>query len=166
MFQGTWRSNKDILVYIGMLWEFGEGVDSARGVAAIVVCCRNSLCNSSCDAIARNGRRTIAFFLLFRVQLFVCNRLCEGMFQTCFECGRHSQVLESHPLPISPLLQTPKCYPVLSLEGLELCKFISRSDLVLISLWMLTMPWIFSPISFSRRKPKGDGRKGTGQKMS
>ena len=26
-------------------------MDSARGVAAIVVCCRNSLCNSSCDAI-------------------------------------------------------------------------------------------------------------------
>ena len=36
-------------------WEFGEGVDSARGLAAIVVCCRNSSCNSSCDAIARNG---------------------------------------------------------------------------------------------------------------
>ena len=49
-------------------WEFGEGVDSARGVAAIVVCRRNSWCNSSCDAIARNGRRTIALFLLFRVQ--------------------------------------------------------------------------------------------------
>ena len=51
-----------------MAREFGEGVDSARGVAAIVVCCRNSSCNSSCDAIARNGGRTIAFFLLFRVQ--------------------------------------------------------------------------------------------------
>ena len=51
-----------------ILWEFGEGVDSARGVAAIVVCCRNSSRNSSCDAIARNGRRAIAFFLLFRVQ--------------------------------------------------------------------------------------------------
>ena len=38
-----------------IFWEFGEGVDSARGVAAIVVCCRNSSCNSSCDAIARNG---------------------------------------------------------------------------------------------------------------
>ena len=34
------------------LWEFGGGVDSARGVAAIVVCCRNSSCKSSCDAIA------------------------------------------------------------------------------------------------------------------
>ena len=67
--------------------EFGEGVDSARGVAAVVVCRRNSSCNSSCDAIARNGRRTIAFFLLFRVQSFVRNRLCEGMSQTCFECG-------------------------------------------------------------------------------
>ena len=40
-------------------WVFGEGVDSARGVAALVVCRRNSSCNSSCDAIARNGRRTI-----------------------------------------------------------------------------------------------------------
>ena len=49
-------------------WVFGEGVDSARGVAAIVVWFRNSSCNSSCDALARNGRRTIAFFLLFRVQ--------------------------------------------------------------------------------------------------
>ena len=29
------------------------------------------------------------------------------MFQTCFECGRRGQVLQSHPLPISPLLQTP-----------------------------------------------------------
>ena len=38
-----------------------EGVDSARGVTAIAVCCRNS----SCDAIACNGRRTLAFFLLF-----------------------------------------------------------------------------------------------------
>ena len=36
------------------LWELG-GVDSARGVAAIVICCRNSSCNSSCDAIALNG---------------------------------------------------------------------------------------------------------------
>ena len=49
-------------------WVFREGVDSARGVAAIVVFCHNSLCNSSCDAIVRNGRETIAFFLLFRVQ--------------------------------------------------------------------------------------------------
>ena len=39
-------------------------MDSARGVAAIVVCRRNSSCNSSCDAIAHNGRRTIALFLL------------------------------------------------------------------------------------------------------
>ena len=76
--------------------EFGEGVESAMGVAAIVVCRRNSSCNGSCDAIARNGRRTIAFFLLFRVQWFVCKRLCEGMFQTSFECGCCGQVLQSH----------------------------------------------------------------------
>ena len=28
------------------------------------------------------------------------------MFQTCFECGRRGEALQSHPLPISPLLQT------------------------------------------------------------
>ena len=33
------------------------------------------------------------------------------------------------------------CYPVLSPDGLKLCKFVSRSDLVLISFWMLTIPW-------------------------
>ena len=35
-----------------------------QGVS-IVVCCRNSSCNRSCDAIARNGRRPIALCLLF-----------------------------------------------------------------------------------------------------
>ena len=67
-------------------------MDSARGVAAIVVCCLNGSCNSSCDAITRDGRRTIALFLLFRVQSFICNRLCERMFRTCFECGRRGEV--------------------------------------------------------------------------
>ena len=102
------------------IWEFGEGVDSARGVAAIVVCRRNGSCNSSCDAIACNGRRTIAFFLLFRVQSFARNRMCEGTSQTCFECGRRSQVLQSHPLPISPLLQTPEeCIPRVCGRGFQ-----------------------------------------------
>ena len=44
-----------------------------------------------------------------------------------------------------------RCYPVLPLHGLKLCKFVSRSDLVLISFWMLTTPWIFYPISLFRR---------------
>ena len=57
-----WRV--DILCF----WEFGEGVDSARGVAAIVLSCRNSSCNSSCDAIVRSGQQTIPLFLLLRVQ--------------------------------------------------------------------------------------------------
>ena len=43
------------------------------------------------------------------------------------------------------------CYPVMPLHGLRICKFVSRSDLVLISFWMLTNPWIFHPISFYRR---------------
>ena len=41
--------------------------------------------------------------------------------------------------------------PVLSLHGLTFCKFVSRSYLVLISFWTLTMPWILYPISFCRR---------------
>ena len=55
-------------------------MDSTRGVAAIAVCCRNSSCNSSCNAIARNGRRTIASFLLFGVQKVVW-RDVPNMFQ-------------------------------------------------------------------------------------
>ena len=42
-------------------WEFREGVDSAGGVDAIVVCCSNI----SCNAIDHNGRKNIAFFLPF-----------------------------------------------------------------------------------------------------
>ena len=33
-------------------------MDCARSDAGIVVFCRNSSCNSSCDAIVRNGRKT------------------------------------------------------------------------------------------------------------
>ena len=60
---------------------------SARGVAAIVFSCRNSSCNSSCDAIVRSGQQfeTIALFRPFRVQSFICNSSCEGTFQTCFK---------------------------------------------------------------------------------
>ena len=46
-------------------WVFREGVDSARGIAAIVAFCRNSSCNSPCDAIVRSGRETITFFSCF-----------------------------------------------------------------------------------------------------
>ena len=51
-----------------VFWGFGEGVDSARGVAAIVVFCRNSLCNSPWDAIVCSGPTTTALFWLFRVR--------------------------------------------------------------------------------------------------
>ena len=32
------------------------------------------------------------------------------MFQTCFECGRRGHVLQSHALPISPLLHTAEIW--------------------------------------------------------
>ena len=41
--------------------------------------------------------------------------------------------------------------PCLVIHGLKLYKFVSRSDLVLILFWMLTMPWNFYPFSFYRR---------------
>ena len=43
-----------------------------------------------------------------------------------------------------------ECCPVWSLHGLKLCKSVSRSDLVPISFWMLTTPWILYPIWFDR----------------
>ena len=49
------------------------------------------------------------------------------------------------------LTQTPT-------NGLEVRKFVSRSDLVLISFWMLPMPWIFYPISFYRRRVRRASR--------
>ena len=61
------RASQKTLSFI-TIWEFGERVDSTRGVAAIVAICRNTSCNSSCDAIARSGRKTMALFLLFQVQ--------------------------------------------------------------------------------------------------
>ena len=47
------------------------------------------------------------------------------MFQTCFECGRRGQVLQSHPLLISPPLQTPELFRTQStttISGLR-CRF-------------------------------------------
>ena len=46
----------------------GEGVDSARGVVAIVGLCRSSSCNRSWAAIVRSGRRILAFSPLFGAQ--------------------------------------------------------------------------------------------------
>ena len=37
-----------------------------------------------------------------RAIVFVCNRLCEWTFQTYFQVWSPRQVLQSHPLPISP----------------------------------------------------------------
>ena len=51
-------------------WEFGKGVDSARGVDAIVVFCRNHLYNTSCDAKVRRGRK-----LVHSSCYFECNSL-------------------------------------------------------------------------------------------
>ena len=55
---------------VANIWEFGEGVDSARGVAAIIIVVTKSQ-NSSVaivHATLRNGRQPMALFRLFRVQ--------------------------------------------------------------------------------------------------
>ena len=146
-------------IYQGPItWVFGEGVDSARGVVAIVVFCRNSSCNSSCDTIVRNGGENVAFLLLLRVQQFVCNSQCEGTFQTCSKCGLPRQVLQSHPLPISPLLKTPELLKPVECQGLTrgTATFLSDCPL-LVELplsWGSLAPLHFKPrhlkIAFSR----------------
>ena len=83
--------------------------DSARGVAAIVVWCRNSSCNSSCDAIACRGSKNYCIRSAVSSAMFDCNSSCEGTFQTCFKCGR---VLQSHTLPTSPFFNHPKPFHV------------------------------------------------------
>ena len=47
------------------------------------------------------------------------------MFQICFERGRRGEVLQSHPLPISPLLQTPEVWWVAPLKDFNLARKIS-----------------------------------------
>ena len=65
-------------------------MDSARGVVAIVVWCRNSSCNSSCD-VSRCGERLSHSFCCFKHnRLFVIVRL-KGMLQACFKCGRRGK---------------------------------------------------------------------------
>ena len=104
------------------IWAFGEGVDSARGVAAIAVCRRNSSCNSSCDAIARNGPRTMrpTEALLPRSPTWVTSQLSglttlffwdfDGSEPDC-ESTRHPHKIDDlHPIPIQVQknLPTPK----------------------------------------------------------
>ena len=83
-------------------------MDSARGVAAIVVFSRKSSSMNYCDAIVHSGRRTIAFFLLFGMQEFVCNSSYERDIPNMFQAWSER---ESHPVPISPLLHTPDMLP-------------------------------------------------------
>ena len=81
-----------------IFWEFGEAMDSARGVAAIVVCCRNTSCNCFMRRTSSQWSKNYCILSAVSSAIVFCNRLCEGMFQTCFECGRRGQVLQSHPL--------------------------------------------------------------------
>ena len=54
-------------------------------------------------------------------------------------------------LPLSCGFQAPTFrHPRFGLAD-KLCNFVSRSDLVLILFWMLTMSWIYYPISLFRR---------------
>ena len=66
------------------------------------------------------------------------------MFRTCFGCGRCGQVLQSHPLPISPLPQTPEWFLCRD------CKFqgapSQRAPLTSsrVALDFLIFPWFFT----------------------
>ena len=65
--------------------------------------------------------------------------------------SRFIGVFETFGPPIRKILVYTGMLPCLALHGLKLCKSVSRSDLVLISFWMLTMSWIFYLISLFRR---------------
>ena len=71
-------------------------MDSARGVAAIVVFCRNSPCNSSCDAIVCNGRRTVELCLLY------------SSFPKMFQCYLSSFIQEPQIVPSN---EVQRCLP-------------------------------------------------------
>ena len=82
-----------MVVWIVQTFGSQKGVNSASGVAAMVVFCRNGSSNHSCNAIVRNGQERLHFFCCFGVQVFVWR-------------GVPRQVLQSLPLPISSVLQT------------------------------------------------------------
>ena len=60
--------------------------------------------------------------------------------------SRFSRCFRTPGAPIRKSQCMLECYPIFSLDNLKLCKIVSRSDLVLISFWMLTIPWIFYPL--------------------
>ena len=71
------------------IWEFGEGVDSARGVAVIAPFCRTCPCNSACDVNSSQWLNNDCIrSAVLRVEQFVCNSSCEGAFQKCFNGRR------------------------------------------------------------------------------
>ena len=98
-----------------MMWEFGEGVDSARGVAAIVVFWRKwiMLQNSS-----QWSRQLLQLFLLLRVQCFTCNCLCEGTSANTF------QVRLPRPCPFHRFSKHPNDY----VSRFKLCKCRRRAE--------------------------------------
>ena len=102
-----YHARKPLDIGMRWSWEFGEGVDSARGLAAIVVFCRNRSCNNSWDAIVRSDRESITSFLLFRVQWFVCSSSSEGTFQTYFNCGHSGRYCTATPCRFHPFSKHP-----------------------------------------------------------
>ena len=60
-----------------------------------------------------------------------------------FRCVSRFMCFETFGPPIRKILVYTGMLPCLALHGLKLCKSVSRSDLILISFWMLTMPWNF-----------------------
>ena len=57
----------------------------------------NSTCNSSWDTIVRNGRTPLHSFRCLECTECVCDRVCEGTFQTC------SSVVAAASIAIAPL---------------------------------------------------------------
>ena len=96
-----------VLPPLSQLGSFRGGVDSARCVVAIVVFCRSSSYNSSCDAIVRTIEGLLYYFLCLEGKSSCAIVRMKGTFQTCFKCGWSGKYCSRVPCRFHPLPQNP-----------------------------------------------------------
>ena len=83
-----------------------------------------------------------------RRRQFITKNHAGLVFQACISFFKY---FRTSGTPTMKIIGHVGMLPCLVPSWLKLCKFVARSDLVLISFWMLTIPGIFYPISFYRR---------------
>ena len=85
-------------------WEFGEGVGSARGVAAIVVCCRNSSCDAVARAIVKELLHSLCCFECNSLFAIGCVRECSKHFSSVVAAAKYCSSASSKPTRICTAL--------------------------------------------------------------